>query len=70
MGSETTVMDPVSPVAQLAVAAISGTAFLVSILMVPFPEAATDSSAGLTLPSQASTTITHPIEDTFTPVLK
>ena len=63
-------MDPVSPVAQLAVAAISGTAFFVSILMVPYPEAPADSSAGLILPSQATTPFTQPTEDTFAPVLK
>lgn len=53
-------MDPVSPVAQLAVAAISGTAFLVSMLVIPFPESKADPSAGITLPSQPTTTIIQP----------
>lgn len=52
-------MDPVSPVAQLAVAAISGTAFLVSMLVIPFPESKANSSAGTTAPSQ-TTSITTP----------
>jgi hypothetical protein len=59
-------MDPASPVAQLAVAAISGAAFLISILVVPFPEAKSDSSAGVSLPSQASTTITQPAQAVIT----
>ncbi|MEA5442597.1 hypothetical protein [Cyanobium gracile] len=58
-------MDPVSPVAQLAVAAISGTAFLVSMLVIPFPESKADSSPGITLPSQATTTTIAP-QDAFT----
>jgi hypothetical protein len=59
-------MDPVSPVAQLAVAAISGSAFLISILVVPFPEAKSDSSAGMSLPSQATTTFTQRAQGAFT----
>ena len=50
-------MDPVSPVAQLAVAAISGAAFLVSMLVIPFPESKADSSPGITAPSQTTTTV-------------
>jgi hypothetical protein len=41
-------MDPVSPVAQLAVAAISGVAFLISIVVIPLPDSKADSSAGIT----------------------
>jgi hypothetical protein len=53
-------MDPVSPVAQLAVAAISGAAFLISMVVMPFPAATTDSSAGINRPSQAKiTTVNH-----------
>ena len=48
-------MDPVSPVAQLAVAVISGAAFLVSILVIPFPESKPD-TAGIRASSQATTT--------------
>jgi len=54
-------MDPVSPVAQLAVAAISGAAFLVSMLVIPFPESKADSSAGITAPSQTTTTTVSPL---------
>ncbi len=50
-------MDPVSPVAQLAVAAISGAAFLVSMLVIPFPESKADSSPAITAPSQVTTTV-------------
>ncbi|MBW4529142.1 MAG: hypothetical protein KME02_00500 [Aphanothece saxicola GSE-SYN-MK-01-06B] len=62
-------MDPVSPVAQLAVAAISGAAFLVSMVVIPFPESKADSSAVMTAPSQSSTTI-QPMESTVSPFLK
>ncbi len=55
-------MDPVSPVAQLAVAAISGTAFLVSMLVIPFPESKADSSAGIALPSLTTTTTVQPLD--------
>ncbi|KEF41644.1 MAG: hypothetical protein ER33_10245 [Cyanobium sp. CACIAM 14] len=48
-------MDPVSPVAQLAVAAISGAAFLVSVAVMPFPKTSTDASAGFSLPPQTVT---------------
>lgn len=41
-------MDPVSPVAQLAVAAISGAAFLISVAVIPFPDSKADSSVGIT----------------------
>jgi hypothetical protein len=54
-------MDPVSPVAQLAVAAISGAAFLVSMLVIPFPESKADFSAGISSSSQATTTSLHTI---------
>ena len=56
-------MDPVSPVLQLAVAGFSSAAFLVSILLVPFPEAKSDPSGGVMLPSQAVTTIARPALD-------
>lgn len=49
-------MDPVSPVAQLAVAAISGAVFLISMLVIPFPESKADSSAEITAPSKATST--------------
>jgi hypothetical protein len=62
-------MDPVSPVAQLAVAAISGTAFLVSMLVIPFPESQADSSAGITAPSQTTTTVS-PFAGPLSPLQK
>ncbi len=58
-------MDPVSPVVQLAVAGISSAAFLVFILLVPFPEAKSDPSGGMMLPFQAGTSIAHPAVDRF-----
>ncbi len=60
-------MDPVSPVAQLAVAAISGAAFLISMVVMPFPEASSDSSAGISLPSQATITTVTPLNGVLTP---
>jgi hypothetical protein len=38
-------MDPESPVSQLAVAAISGAAFLISIVVIPMPHSKADPSA-------------------------
>lgn len=63
-------MDPVSPVAQLAVAAISGAAFLISMAVMPFPQTNADSSAGIPLPSQSTTTTAKPSNDVFAPLLK
>jgi hypothetical protein len=63
-------MDPVSPVAQLAVAAISGAAFLISMAVMPFPQPNTDSSAGISLPSQTTTTTAQSKHDIFTPQVK
>lgn len=40
-------MDPVRPVSQLAVAAISGAAFLISIVVIPMPDSKGDPSAGI-----------------------
>ncbi len=66
-----TAMDPVSPVAQLAVAAISGAAFLVSMLVIPFPESKADSSEGITPPSHtASTTPIHPLDTSASGLIK
>lgn len=59
-------MDPVSPVAQLAVAAISGAAFLISMVVIPFPESKADSSAGITPTSQIGGSILRSL-DTSTP---
>jgi len=61
-------MDPVSPVAQLAVAAVSGAAVLISILVIPFPESKADSSPGVTSPSHSSSVILHPLDSTAPPV--
>ena len=55
-------MDPVSPVAQLAVAAISGAAFLVSMLVIPFPESKADVSPAISSASQATTTSINTIQ--------
>lgn len=64
-------MDPVSPVAQLAVAAISGAAFLVSMLVIPFPESKADPSAGITSPSHTtSSTTIHSLDKTVSPLIK
>jgi hypothetical protein len=63
-------MDPVSPVVQLAVAGISSVAFLVFILLVPFPEPKSDPSGGVMLPSLAGTTIAHPAVGRFAAGLK
>ncbi len=68
--SEATAMDPVSPVAQLAVAAISGAAFLISMAVMPFPQTSTDSSAGISLPSQATSTTAKPRSNIFSTVVK
>jgi hypothetical protein len=68
--SEAKAMDPVSPVAQLAVAAFSGAAFLISVAVMPFPQVKTDSSAGISLPSQTATMTSTPRNDVFTPVVK
>lgn len=62
-------MDPVSPVAQLAVAAISGAAFLISMVVIPFPESKADSSAVMTAPSETTSTI-RSLEPTVSPFLK
>lgn len=59
-------MDPVSPVAQLTVAAISGAAFLVSMLVIPFPESKADPSAGIHSPH---TTI-HSVNAAVSPATK
>jgi hypothetical protein len=60
-------MDPVSPVAQLALAAISGAAFLISIVVIPFPESKADSSAVMAAPSETTSTIqsTQPTDSSF-----
>ncbi len=50
-------MDPVSPVAQLAVAAISGAAFLISMVVIPFPESKADSSAAMSAPSEPASSL-------------
>jgi hypothetical protein len=63
-------MDPVSPVAQLAVAAISGAAFLVSMLVIPFPESKADSSAGITPPSHTTSITIHPMDKAVSPLIK
>jgi hypothetical protein len=63
-------MDPVSPVAQLAVAAISGSAFLISMLVIPFPDSKADPAAGISTPSHASATILHPVDATVAPSIK
>ena len=63
-------MDPVNPVAQLAVAAISGAAFLVSMLVIPFPESKADSSAGLTPPSSTTATTIHSLAKPVSPLIK
>ncbi|MEA5392401.1 hypothetical protein VB738_14150 [Cyanobium gracile UHCC 0139] len=65
-----TVMDPVSPVAQLAVAAISGAAFLISMVVIPFPESKADSSAGISPSSQTSGSIFHTLDSSSTPLIK
>jgi hypothetical protein len=59
-------MDPVSPVAQLTVAAISGAAFLVSMLVIPFPESKADPSAGIHSP-QATI---HSVDAAVSPAIK
>jgi hypothetical protein len=41
----------------LAVAAISGAAFLISMVVIPFPESKADSSAVMTAPSKTTSTI-------------
>lgn len=63
-------MDPVSPVAQLAVAAISGAAFLVSMLVIPFPESKADSSAGVASPSHTTNTTIQPVNQSASPLIK
>lgn len=63
-------MDPVSPVAQLAVAAISGAAFLISMVVIPFPESKADSSAGITPTSKTSVSILRTLEDSTPPLAK
>ncbi len=63
-------MDPVSPVAQLAVAAISGAAFLISMVVIPFPESKADSSAGINPTSQTSATILRSLEASTPPLAK
>lgn len=63
-------MDPVSPVAQLAVATISGAAFLVSMLVIPFPDSKADSSAGITAPSQTTSTTSPSFGGTISPLTK
>ncbi len=63
-------MDPVSPVAQLAVAAISGAAFLISMVVIPFPESKADSSAGITPTSQTSGSILRTLDASSSPLVK
>ena len=63
-------MYPVSPVAQLAVAAISGAAFLISIVVIPFPESKADSSAGINPTSQTSGSIIRTLEAPGTSLIK
>lgn len=50
-------MDPVSPLAQLTVAAISGAAFLISVFVIPFPESKADPSASISSGSEATTSV-------------
>jgi hypothetical protein len=66
-------MDPVSPVAQLVVAAISGGAFLLSMVVLPFPKGqhdATSVMAPLSFPSQAGSAASAPPRISFDQVLK
>jgi hypothetical protein len=63
-------MDPVSPVAQLAVAAISGAAFLISMVVIPFPESKADSSTGITPTSQTSGSIVRTLDASSPSLLK
>ncbi len=58
-------MDPVSPVAQLAVAAISGAAFLISMAVMPFPEASSDSAKEMSLHPQSTITTVTPLIGDF-----
>ncbi|WP_156818382.1 hypothetical protein [Cyanobium gracile] len=59
-----------SPVAQLAVAAISGAAFLISMLVIPFPESKADSSAGMTTTSRTSDSFFRTVDAPSTPLTK
>jgi hypothetical protein len=63
-------MDPVSPVAQLAVAAISGAAFLISMVVIPFPESKADSSAGISATSQTSDSVFRTLDASPTSLTK
>jgi hypothetical protein len=63
-------MDPFSPVAQLAVAAISGTAFLISMAVIPFPESKADSLSGFTSTSPTNATAIRTVESSTSPLAK
>ncbi len=66
-------MDPVSPVAQLVVAAISGTAFLLSMAVIPIPHGqqdATGAMAPLSFPAPSGPGASPSVPAAFDPGVK
>jgi len=66
-------LDPVSPVAQLVVAAVSGTAFLLSMAVIPIPRGSletTGATAPLSLPVPSAPGVAPPVPAAFDPGVK